>query len=210
MIPNALCLSTCNHLQNPQIHIFGTVVKLLVFKLSKVIAKLCDAAGFEGQRSNHSLRLTAATHLFENNVSEHQIASLTGHRSVAVRNYQRISSDKQLEQSNVLYEKKCKTEPTSTVTSAIGVKPEDSSFDIRTLTQISSETKVCSVESVDKKCKVNYTPASVTVKDPVINLQQSKIIIKLVINVKSSDLVKNNRGQFVLLPIKVVLNINVD
>ncbi len=138
--------------------------------MSKVITKLCDAAGFEGQRSNHSLRSTATTYLFENNVSEHQIASLTGHRSVAVRNYQRISSDKQLEQSNVLYGKKCKMEPTSTVTSVTGVKPEDSSFDIGTLAQISSETKVCSIESVDKKCKVNYTLASVTVKDPVINL----------------------------------------
>ena len=150
----------------------------------------------------------AVTHLFENNVSEYQIASLTGYRSIAVRNYQRISFDKQLEQSNVLYGKKCKSELTSTVTKANFTKEENSSFDIGTLTQVMEKTVV--QESVNKKHTVNYTPAAVTVKDPVINLQQSEIVIKPVINVKSSDLVKNDKGQFVLPLIKVILNINVD
>lgn len=56
--------------------------------LVKVMAKLAHSAGFSGQPTNHSLHATAAMRLYDENIDEHRILKLTGHCSVAVRNYQ--------------------------------------------------------------------------------------------------------------------------
>ena len=50
------------------------------------------AAGIHGYKTNHSLRATAATRLFESGVDEQLIMERTGHRSVdGVRSYQTIN-----------------------------------------------------------------------------------------------------------------------
>ena len=86
--------------------------------LAKVMVKLAHAAGFEGKHTNHSLRATAAMHLYDHNVDEHHISKLTGHRSVAVRNYQCVSIKKEKEMLDILYGKKRKMTPMHTVTSS--------------------------------------------------------------------------------------------
>jgi len=54
--------------------------------------KICSAAGIEGYKTNHSLRATCATRLFQQNVDEQLIMSRTGHRSVkGVRSYKRAT-----------------------------------------------------------------------------------------------------------------------
>ena len=50
--------------------------------LSKTVKRLCAAAGIEGYKTNHSLRVTAATRLFKSGVDEQLIMSMTGHRSI--------------------------------------------------------------------------------------------------------------------------------
>jgi len=62
--------------------------------LSEIISRLCKAAGFSGFFSNHSLRATAATRLFDADVDEQLIKIKTGHSSDAVRAYKRVSEQK--------------------------------------------------------------------------------------------------------------------
>ncbi len=176
-----------------------------------MIAKLCDSAGLAGKHSNHSLHATSATRLFENDVSKHQISSLTSHWSVAVRNYQCISSDKKMEQSNVLYGKKHKIAPTSTV-----ISPPVVTFEIGGQSQLSQvdyvkvETNVNSNGKDVVKPNVNFQSAPVNILQPVIHIQQGLITVEPVINLCASELVKNKDGKFILPPINVPLTININ
>jgi integrase len=67
-----------------------------VHLLQKTVGKLCSQAGFEGHFTNHSLRATAATRLYEAGIDEQLITEKTGHRSSAVRSYKR-TNDTQLQ-----------------------------------------------------------------------------------------------------------------
>lgn len=60
-------------------------------KLQGIVADICKEGGLLGHRTNHSLRATAATRLYSANVDEQLITEVTGHRSMAVRNYKRTS-----------------------------------------------------------------------------------------------------------------------
>ena len=51
--------------------------------LSKTVKRLCDSAGIGGFKTNHSLRVTSATRLFQSGVDEQLIMGRTGHRSIA-------------------------------------------------------------------------------------------------------------------------------
>ena len=50
--------------------------------LNDMVKTMCSEAGIEGHFTNHSLRATGATQLFERNVPEKVIQEFTGHRSV--------------------------------------------------------------------------------------------------------------------------------
>ncbi len=126
-----------------------------------------------------------------------------GHCSVTVRNYQWILSDKKVEQSNVLYGKKCKTEPTAIVTSS------DASFEVGSLTQIIDKKPESSPPEIQGEAVMNYTPANVSLKKPVINIRQSEIVVEPVVNLKKLDLKSNENGEIVIPLIKVVLTINI-
>lgn len=57
---------------------------------------------FSGFYSNHSLRATCATRLFQKGVDEQLIAHKTGHRSNAIRAYKRASVDQEKEVSDII------------------------------------------------------------------------------------------------------------
>ncbi|CAC5356801.1 unnamed protein product [Mytilus coruscus] len=67
------------------------------------VKRLCTSIGLTGKRTNHSLRASAATRLYNAGIEEHRVAETTGHRSNAVRVYKRTSADQQIEASNILY-----------------------------------------------------------------------------------------------------------
>ena len=50
--------------------------------LSQTVKRLCQVAGISGFKTNHSLRVTSATRLFQSGLDEQLIMSRTGHRSV--------------------------------------------------------------------------------------------------------------------------------
>ncbi len=71
--------------------------------LSKTICRLCKTAGIEGFKTNHSLRATAATRLYELGVEEQTVMEQTGHRSLeGVRSYKRTTSQQQQVLSDIL------------------------------------------------------------------------------------------------------------
>ena len=62
-----------------------------VNSLKKVVSDMMKQAGIDGKFTNHSLRATTATHMFEKGVDEQLIKCVTGHKSDAVRLYKRPS-----------------------------------------------------------------------------------------------------------------------
>ena len=93
---------------------------------------MCEKAGIDGRRSNHSLRAGCATRMYDNGLDEQLICERTGHRSVAVRSYKRTSSCQLKEVFDALYENVGENVPkvakTETVTSPSNVKIEESSI----------------------------------------------------------------------------------
>ena len=63
-----------------------------ISKLQSIVREMCAKAGLPGHYTNHSLCATAATHLYHNNFDEQVIQEITGHRSLAVREYKRTSN----------------------------------------------------------------------------------------------------------------------
>ncbi len=62
--------------------------------LSGTVSRLCDGAGLTGHFTNHSLRATAATRMFDAGIEEQLIMHRTGHSSAGgVRSYKRITEN---------------------------------------------------------------------------------------------------------------------
>ena len=69
-----------------------------VHTLASTVKRLCQRAGIEGYKTNHSLRVTTATRLFQSGVDEQLIMERTGHRSTdGIRTY-KCSCPEQAEQ----------------------------------------------------------------------------------------------------------------
>ena len=71
-------------------------------KLSTLMKEMCTLVGLKGNFTNHSGKVTCATHLFHNNFDEQLIMRQTGHRCNAVRAYKRPGIEHDLKISHVL------------------------------------------------------------------------------------------------------------
>ena len=71
--------------------------------LAKRFKEMCASAGLVGNFTNHSLRATAVSSMYDSGVSEKLIMKRSGHRSVeGVRSYQRENPTDKIKVSNVL------------------------------------------------------------------------------------------------------------
>ena len=71
--------------------------------MGNVVKKVMGKAGFDGHFTNHSLRRSCATNLYDNGVPEQVIQETAGHRSVeGVRAYKRTSSAMKRKMSAIL------------------------------------------------------------------------------------------------------------
>ena len=71
--------------------------------LKNIVKNFCTEAGFKGQFSNHSGKVSCATELFRNNIDEQLIMKQTGHRSVdAVRCDKRPTAEHEKHVSSIL------------------------------------------------------------------------------------------------------------
>ena len=71
-------------------------------KVGSTVKTLCDLAQIEGKFTNHSLRASSASHMYESNVPEQIIKEVMGHHSDCVRAYKR-TSDEMLEVASKTY-----------------------------------------------------------------------------------------------------------
>ena len=71
--------------------------------LSATVGRMCKAAEIPGFKTNHSLRATTATRLYQAGVDEQLIMERTGHHSIdGVRNYKRTNAEQQENLSDIL------------------------------------------------------------------------------------------------------------
>ena len=75
-------------LQNPKGNVWFKNQPIGVHTLTATVKRLCEKAGIVGYKTNHSLRVTTATRLFQNGTDEQLFMERTGHRSTdGVRAY---------------------------------------------------------------------------------------------------------------------------
>ena len=71
--------------------------------LGKTVARLCSSAGIQGYKTNHSLRATSTSRLYQSGAEEQQVMERTGHRSVeGVRSCKRTSEKQRQALSDIL------------------------------------------------------------------------------------------------------------
>ena len=76
--------------------------------LGKTVSRLCKSAGITGYKTNHSLRATSTTRLYQSGVDEQLIMERTGHRSLeGVRSYKRTSNTQRQTLSDILNKPSC-------------------------------------------------------------------------------------------------------
>ncbi len=104
-------------LKKPSRDCWYSVMPIGHYTLAGTVSRMCKAAGIAGYKTNHSLRATAATRLYQAGVDEQLIMEKTGHRSLeGVRTYKRTTTNQQEGISDILSltrKKKCTAHITS-------------------------------------------------------------------------------------------------
>ena len=78
-----------------------------------MVKDMCEELGVEGN-TNHSMRASGPTAMFQKNIPEHVIQKVTGHRSLgSLRAYEKISTSQHTEVSKVLMNNQTKSTSTS-------------------------------------------------------------------------------------------------
>jgi len=86
---------------------------------------LCQKAGIGGYKTNHSLRVTVATRLFQNGMDEQLIMERTGHRSTdGIQAYKRSCNEQQALVSRVLNREK-RNPPTNATADCVWEEKEN-------------------------------------------------------------------------------------
>ena len=127
-----------------------------IHKISTTVNKMAHDVEENGFFSTHSLRATAATRLYEKGCDEQLISEITGHRSLAVREYKRTSSLQKQMASNIV--QGCKT------TQAIATKIANFNTDNASLQSedknVYKITNINTTEIQNKKMKVQCDGAN--------------------------------------------------
>ena len=104
----SLCPSVDNkafykqELKSPQSDVWYSKQAKGIHSLQKMVSEMCKLAGIGGFRTNHSLRATAASRLYQSGMDEQLIQEVTGHRSMAVREYKRTNEVQKRSISSIL------------------------------------------------------------------------------------------------------------
>ncbi len=102
-----------------------------IHSIQSVLSGICAWGGLKGKHTNHTLKATAATRLYEKGVEEQLIQERLGNSSEAVRSYKRTSTQQNVEISKILYGNqrkilKCEhAPPSATVSKALQESKHD-------------------------------------------------------------------------------------
>ncbi len=84
-------------------HIWYSCQPLGINTLQHVVLKLANCANLRGKHTNHSLRATGPTRMYETGMDDKLVCNLTGHCSNAVLEYKHTSKEMKNHVSQVLY-----------------------------------------------------------------------------------------------------------
>lgn len=113
--------------------------------LGKVVNSLLGKVGSSGKITNHSLRATAASRLYQHNVDEQLIQERTGHCSDSVRSYKRTDSKQLHEISEILYGNEAEAPP-----------PKRRKMETEECVQVDDSAENCS-DTKNSKLSFNFT-----------------------------------------------------
>ena len=71
--------------------------------LQSVTSKLAESVKIKEKQTNHSLRATVPTHMYQFGMDDKLVQDVTGHRSNAVLEYKHTNNDQKKNVSEVLY-----------------------------------------------------------------------------------------------------------
>ena len=98
-------------MKHPKPHVWYTTSPLGINRVRSVVKDMLKDAGLDGFFTNHSLRRTAATRLFQAGQNVKFIKEVTGHVSNAVENYETTSDEQRMVISSIIQGEKPVNEP---------------------------------------------------------------------------------------------------
>ena len=127
--------------------------------LSKMVQEMCAEAGISGKKTNHSLRVTGATSLFEAGVPEKLIQQRTGHRSLeSLRMYERVSDNQEMVVSKILSGDKTRYDSLLSSSSACVV------------VSTAASSSACSSKPVIQSSNSHSMPSSIQYNNCTVNI----------------------------------------
>ena len=154
-------------LEKPRQDVWYTCTPVGHNLLSNTIPRLFKEAGLKGNFTNHSLRATSATRLFDAGVDEQLIMSRTGHSSTGgVRSYKRVTERLQEMTSSVLNSgaggvaKKRKNEETSGSGELLMKAKECAPTFTNTGTKNLSNELICSTTKENSQPNISFSGAT--------------------------------------------------
>ncbi len=107
-------------------------------QLCQMVSKMCEMAKIKGVKTNHSLRVSGASALFDAGVPERIIQSRTGHRSLeSLRVYEHVTDEQNVEVSKILSGSKKNFQKTSPAS------PNDTE-EPKPIPEVKTEPEACS------------------------------------------------------------------
>ena len=88
--------------KNPQPSVWYCDQPYGINRIKATVKEICKSGGINGNFTNHSLRATCASHLYDKNVPEQLIKAITGHCSDCVHVYKRTGDHLKQAASNVI------------------------------------------------------------------------------------------------------------
>ena len=125
-------------------------------ELAKSVQKMCQLAGIPGHKTNHSLRATGASQLFQASVPEKIIQERTGHRSLeALRQYERTTTEQHEAVSEVL-----SSEKPVTFQSVIQKQEKQQTVTRSALSPLTNISPVLNISGCTVNIQFNHPPPS--------------------------------------------------
>ncbi|XP_048239442.1 uncharacterized protein KIAA1958-like [Haliotis rufescens] len=125
--------------------------------LRATVSKLFKQAGIEGYFTNHSLRATAATRLYDCGLDEQLIAERTGHRSLAIRSYKRTSAQMEDRVDGVIQRKSRASATVTSAASGPAIAPSKTLVSTASAEAKSAETMLTPTAVLDETSTVAVT-----------------------------------------------------
>ena len=148
--------------------------------LSKIVQTLCQTSGIAGKKTNHSLKATCATRLYQSGVEEQLIQEKLGNTSEAVRSYKRTSGIQQQKLSDILYGKRRKWDDDVVEIGTVAAKPKakpSATIVSEDQKPVIADVKPCIDSKISVQTNVNHG-----------NLENAPVInVSPIINVPAGD-----------------------